>query len=185
MSPNQPPSTCPTLAHVIPSQGTSTLDNVLELGTEIPWTLPENMHAKAPAKTWSNESLGARKLPDSARFFDAAQGQLPGFCVWPHPLVPRRPWIPTFFSPADPPCQKPLLCEKMTPCSASLKSVPRLFLVLPTSWLGLCTTLKCPEAKPIFPSDSLAGAASFSTSPPWWTLRFQKLLLSLNSSDSD
>lgn len=133
---------------------------------------------------WLNESLASRKL-DSARFFDAAQGPLQDFCIWPHPLVPRRPWIPTFFSPADPPCQKPLLCEKMTPCSASPKSVPRLFLILPTSWLGLCTTLKCPEAKRIFPSDSLAGAASFSTSPPWWTLRFQELLLSLNSSDSD
>lgn len=77
------------------------------------------------------------------------------------------------------------LVWEMTPYSASLKLVPKLFLTLPTSWLGLCTTLKCPEAKPILPSDSLAGATSFSTSPPWWALRFQKLLLSLNSSDSD
>lgn len=136
----------------------------LALALEIPWTLPKDTYVKAPGETRA-QGQGSY----SARVFRVSLGQPSYPCIWPHPLIPRRSWIPTSFSPIGPANSFPELQSGST-CmrkwySGPLKSVPRLFLTFPTSWLRLCTALERPEASPILPPKSLAGAASHSLLP--------------------
>lgn len=148
------PSIPPTLAHIIPPQTASAL-------AKRPWPWHWKYLEHFPRTCMSR--LLVKREPRTKGVIQLVFRTLLGRpsypCIWPHPLIPRRSWIPTSFSPANRPCQqlpeiaaRICLCEKMILCSGPLKSVPRLFLILSTSWLRLFTALKCPKAKPIHPS---------------------------------
>lgn len=168
MSPRQAPSIPSIFAHVISPQRTF-------VPVKCPWPWYRKYHEHFLRKCMLKhlvllrlgEMRAWKQRSYSVRFFGATLGQ-PETPVsgHTHRESGHVPWFPAFFSSADSPFQqlprmaaRILLCEKMTPCSGPLKSVPRLFLTLPTSWLGLCTAPKYQEAKPIL-SNSLTGVAS-------------------------